>query len=75
MYFSAATEGKELQYGAVGAAVEEFWSPWRNKDPQKHGLAMITDVIKSLFDRKTVLEMLQHYTLFCNGSEGKKDSR
>ena len=70
--FSAATEGKELQYGAVGAAVEEFWSPWRNKDPQKHGLAMITDVIKSLFDRKTVLEMLQHYTLFATDQKGKK---
>ena len=70
--FSAATEGKELQYGAVGAAVEEFWSPWRNKDPQKHGLAMITDVIKSLFDRKIVLEMLQHYTLFATDQKGKK---
>ena len=70
--FSAATEGKELRYGAVGAAVEEFWSPWRNKDSQKHGLAMITDVIKSLFDRKTVLEMLQHYTLFATDQKGKK---
>ena len=70
--FSAATEGKELRYGAVGAAVEEFWSPWRNKDPQKHDLAMITDVIKSLFDRKTVLEMLQHYTLFATDQKGKK---
>lgn len=70
--FSAATEGKELQYGVVGAAVEEFWSPWRKRDPQKHGIMMITDTIKSLFDRKTVLEMLQHYTLFATDQKGKK---
>ena len=70
--FSAATEGKELQYGAVNAAVEEFWSPWRKKDPQKRGMMMIQDTVKSLFDRKTVLEMLQHYTLFATDQNGKK---
>lgn len=70
--FSAATEGKELQYGAVGAAVEEFWSPWRKRDPQKRGMMMIQDTIKSLFDRKTVLEMLQHYTLFATDQNSKK---
>lgn len=70
--FSAATEGKELQYGVVGTAVEEFWSPWRKRDPQKHGMMMITDTIKSLFDRKTVLEMLQHYTLYATDQKGKK---
>ena len=70
--FSAATEGKELQYGAVGTAVEEFWSPWRKRDPQKRGMMMIQDTIKSLFDRKTVLEMLQHYTLFATDQNSKK---
>jgi len=70
--FSAATEGKELQYGAAGAPVEEFWSPWRKMDPQKHGIMMITDTIKSLFDRKTVLDMLQHYTLFATDQKGRK---
>jgi type I restriction enzyme, R subunit len=70
--FSAATEGKELQYGVVGAAVEEFWSPWRKRDQQKHGIMMITDTIKSLLDKKTVLEMLQHYTLFATDQKGKK---
>lgn len=70
--FSAATEGKELQYGVIGAAVEEFWSPWRKKDPEKQGMMMIADVIKSLFDRKTILEMLQHYTLFATDQKGKK---
>ena len=70
--FSAATEGKELQYGTVGAAVEEFWSPWRKEDPDKQGLLGIADTIKSLFDKKTVLEMLQHYTVFATNPKGKK---
>ena len=70
--FSAATEGKELQYGAIGAAVEEFWSPWRKDDPDKQGLMGISDTIKSLFDKKTVLEMLQHYTVFANDPKGRK---
>jgi type I restriction enzyme, R subunit len=70
--FSAATEGKELQYGAIGSAVEEFWSPWRKDDPEKQGLIGIADTIKSLFDKKTVLEMLQHYTVFANDPKGRK---
>jgi len=70
--FSAATEGKELQYGAIGAAVEEFWAPWRKFGPDKQGLLGISDTIKSLFDRKTVLEMLQHYTVFATDPKGKK---
>ena len=70
--FSAATEGKELQYGVVGAAVEEFWSPWRRRNSKKQGMMMIRDTIKSLFDRKTILEMLQHYTLFATDQKGKK---
>ena len=70
--FSAATEGKELQYGAIGAAVEEFWSPWRKDDPDKQGLLGIADTIKSLFDKKTILEMLQHYTVFANDAKGRK---
>ena len=70
--FSAATEGKELQYGAIGAAVEEFWSPWRKDDPDKQGLMGIADTIKSLFDKKTVLDMLQHYTVFANDPKGRK---
>ncbi len=70
--FSAATEGKELQYGAVGAAVEEFWSPWRKRDPKKGGIMLIQDTVKSLFGIKTVLEMLQHYTLFATDQKGRK---
>ena len=70
--FSAATEGKELQYGTIGAAVEEFWSPWRKEDPNKQGLLGISDTIKSLFDKKTVLEMLQHYTVFATDPKGRK---
>jgi len=70
--FSAATEGKELQYGAIGAAVEEFWAPWRKFGSEKQGLLAISDTIKSLFDRKTVLEMLQYYTVFATDPKGKK---
>ncbi len=70
--FSAATEGKELQYGSVGQAVEEFWSPWKKKESEKQGLLGISDTIKSLFDKKTVLEMLEHYTIFATDQKGKK---
>lgn len=70
--FSAATEGKELQYGAVGAAVEEFWSPWKKKDPKKGGIMLIRDTVKSLFDIRVVLEMLQHYTLFATDQKGRR---
>ena len=70
--FSAATEGKELQYGVVGTAVEEFWSPWKKRDHQKGGIMLIWDTVKSLFDIRTVLEMLQHYTLFATDQKGRK---
>ena len=70
--FCAATEGKELQYGAIGSAVEEFWAPWRKRDSEKQGIMKITDTIKSLFDKKTILEMLLHYTLFATDQKGKK---
>jgi len=70
--FSAATEGKEFQYGAIGAAVEEFWLPWKEGESEKSGLQSISDTIKSLFDKKTVLEMLQHYTVFATDPKGKK---
>lgn len=61
-----------MQYGTVGTAVEEFWSPWRKAEPVKQRLLRILDTLKSLFDKKTILEMLQHYTVFATDPKGKK---
>ena len=62
--FSAATEGKELWYGAVGNDWEDFWEQWKDNDSQTSSLSNIESRIESLFNRITVLEMLQWYTIF-----------
>ena len=62
--FSAATEGKELWYGAVGNDWEDFWEQWKDNDSQTSSLTNIESRIESLFNRVTVLEMLQWYTIF-----------
>ena len=70
--FSAATEGKELWYGAVGNPWEDFWEPWKKKDRESSKLADIEETIESLFNRVTVLEMLQWYTIFSTSPDAKK---
>ena len=61
--FNAATEGKELWYGAIGSAWEEFWEQWKSNESD----SLFTDIskrIETLFSSQTVLEMLQWYTAF-----------
>lgn len=70
--FSAATEGKELWYGAVGNSWEDFWEPWKKKDRETSKLADMDETIESLFNRVTVLEMLQWYTIFSTSPDAKK---
>ncbi len=70
--FSAATEGKELWYGAVGNPWEDFWEPWKKKDRESSKLADMEQTIESLFNRVTVLEMLQWYTIFSTSPDAKK---
>jgi len=70
--FSAATEGKELWYGAVGNPWEDFWEPWKKKDRKTSKLSDIEETIESLFNRVTILEMLQWYTVFSTSPDAKK---
>lgn len=70
--FSAATEGKELWYGAIGNPPMDLWEKWKSHDPKESGLRAIGSVIESLFSKKTVLEMLQYYTVFATDGSGKK---
>ena len=70
--FNAATEGKEVWYGAVGSNWEDFWEPWKKKDRETSKLTDIKETIESLFNRVTVLEMLQWYTIFSTNPNAKK---
>lgn len=70
--FSAATEGKELWYGAIGNPPMDFWEKWKSHDSKASGLRAIGNVIETLFSKKTVLEMLQYYTVFATDGSGKK---
>lgn len=70
--FSAATEGKELWYGAVRNGWKDFWEPWKKKDRETSKLADMEETIESLFNQNTVLEMLQWYTIFSTSPDAKK---
>lgn len=70
--FNAATEGKEIWYGPVGSNWEDFWEPWKKKDRNTSKMADMKETIESLFNRNTILDMLQWYTIFSTNSEAKK---
>ena len=68
--FNAATEGKELWYGVIGSEWEEHWEEWK----QSKSEPLFSDMskkIESLFNKNTVLEMLQWYTIYAT-EFGKK---
>lgn len=73
--FSFSTEGKDLRYGAVRTPLE-FWSPWRldaNKDLAYFmGLNSVGDELKSLMHPVTVLDMLQHFTIYATNNKKRK---
>ena len=73
--FSFSTEGKELRYGAVRTPLE-FWGPWR-LDAEKDlayfmGLNSVGDELKSLMHPATVLDMLQHFTIYATNNKKRK---
>ena len=70
--FSAATEGKELWYGAVGNNWVDGWETWKKKDKETSSMAEIGETIESLFNIITVMEMLQWYTVFSTDPKAKK---
>jgi len=69
--FSAATEQKEIWYGSVGSSPEEQWMPWKKKD-SSNNLLEFEKQVSSLFDVKTIFEMLEHYTVFSTDPKARK---
>jgi type I restriction enzyme R subunit len=68
--FSAATEGKEMRYGAIRMPIE-LWGPWRMDDDQTSevfgnlgGLKDVGRQIQSLLRPQVVLDILANFTLF-----------
>ncbi len=74
--FSFATEGKTLCYGAVRTPLE-FWCPWRLED-DKNELAQFANLhdvgkqMSSLLHPKTLLDILQNFTIYPTNSKKRK---
>ncbi len=71
-----ATEGKELRYGAVRTPLE-FWCPWRKEETNDElaKFANLHDVKKqmnSLLRPKTLLDILQNFTLYTTNNNKRK---
>lgn len=74
--FSFATEGKELFIGGVRTPLE-FWSPWRleeEKDELSHfaGLQDVGKQLTHLLKPSTLLDILQHFTIYATDNKKKK---
>lgn len=74
--FSFATEGKELFIGAIRTPLE-FWTPWRleNEKDELQQFAGLNDVGKQLthlIKPSTLLDILQHYTVYATSNQKKK---
>lgn len=74
--FSFATEGKELFIGAVRTPLE-CWTPWRledDKDELEHfaGLQNISKQLTHLLTPSTLLDILQHYTVYATNNQRRK---
>lgn len=74
--FSFATEGKELFIGGVRTPLE-FWSPWRIEDERDEiahfaGLHDIAKQLTHLLKPATLLDILQHFTIYATNNKKKK---
>ncbi len=74
--FSFATEGKEVFIGGVRTPLE-FWSPWRieeERDELTHfaGLQDVGKQLNHLLKPSTVLDILQHFTIYATDNKKKK---
>lgn len=73
---SFATEGKELFIGAVRTPLE-YWTPWRlenEKDQLKYytGLQDVGKQLNHLLKPATLLDILQHYTVYATNNQKRK---
>lgn len=74
--FSFSTEGKEVFIGGVRTPLE-FWSPWRieaERDELSHfaGLQDVAKQLTHLLKPSTLLDILQHFTLYATDNKKKK---
>lgn len=66
-----ATEGKEFEYGAVGAKLEH-WGPWFASENRLHGdLEKVRLNSKSLLDPMRLLDIYRFFTVFTTKSDRK----
>ena len=73
---SFATEGKEVFIGGVRTSLE-FWSPWRieeERDELSHfaGLQDVAKQLTHLLKPSTLLDILQHFTIYATDNQKKK---
>lgn len=73
---SFTTEGKELFIGAVRTPLE-YWTPWRlenEKDELDHftGLNDVGKQLTHLLKPSTLLDILQHYTVYATNNQKRK---
>ena len=74
--FSFATEGKEVFIGGVRTPLE-FWSPWRIEEERDElsyfaGLQDVGKQLTHLLKPSTLLDILQHFTLYATDNKKKK---
>ena len=74
--FSFATEGKEVFIGGVRTSLE-YWSPWRIEDERGElsyfaGLQDVAKQLTHLLKPSTVLDILQHFTIYATDNKKKK---
>jgi type I restriction enzyme R subunit len=74
--FSFATEGKEIFIGGIRTPLE-FWAPWRIEDDRDElthfaGLNDVAKQLTHLLKPSTLLDILQHYTIYATNSKKRK---
>jgi type I restriction enzyme R subunit len=74
--FSFSTEGKEVFIGGVRTPLE-FWSPWRLEDERDElthfaGLQDVAKQLTHLLKPSTLLDILQHFTIYATDNKKKK---
>lgn len=69
---SFATESKTFKYGAVGNPIEH-WGTWRAGEAHElYPLGEMEQGLKLLFDKETLLDVLQNFAIFATTKKQKK---
>ncbi len=71
--FSFASEGKLYRYGSVKAPLQH-WGPWLDsdrEDKETEGLKVVGDTVRSMLNKRVVLDMLRHFTTYATNKQGR----